>query len=267
MNESPSVLAVGAHPDDIEFMMAGTLMMLGRAGWRMHYLNIANGCMGTATLPPDVAAATRRAESMAACEHIGAEYYESIVDDLHIFHTNEVIGPVVAVVRKIRPRIMLVHSNVDYMEDHTYACRVAVTAAFARALINYPVPPDSPEPFGGDVTLYHAMPYGLRGPFRERVHPGQYVDVTDTIEDKRAMLACHKSQKEWLDHSQGLDAYLDTMTEFAWDVGKMSGRFEYAEGWRRRLHAGYSQEDDDPLREALGDACLIDEDYERALDA
>ena len=49
-------------------------------------------------------------------------------------------------------------------------------------------------------------------------------------------------------------------------MGRLSGRFEYAEGWRRHLHLGLSRDEVDPLREALGDDCLIDTDYETDLD-
>ena len=42
-----TAIAIGAHPDDIEFYMAGTLLLLKRAGWEIHYLNVANGCNGS----------------------------------------------------------------------------------------------------------------------------------------------------------------------------------------------------------------------------
>ena len=65
------------------------------------------------------------------------------------------------------------------------------------------------------------------------------------------MLACHKSQKHWLDASQGFDSYLDTMKDLMREVGAMSGHYEYAEGWRKHLHLGFCAEDADPLSKAL----------------
>ena len=65
------------------------------------------------------------------------------------------------------------------------------------------------------------------------------------------MLACHKSQQQWLDTSQGLNSYLETMHELLREVGTMSGRFEYAEGWRRHIHLGLCPPTADPLRDAL----------------
>jgi LmbE family N-acetylglucosaminyl deacetylase len=116
------------------------------------------------------------------------------------------------------------------------------------------------------VTLYHALPYGLHGPLRERVRPGQFVDVSPVMKEKTAMLACHRSQKEWLDKSQGVGSYVASMEEFTGEVGKMSGRFAFAEGWRRRSHLGFCGPTDDPLSEALGDQCLVDPAYEAGLE-
>jgi len=82
---------------------------------------------------------------------------------------------------------------------------------------------------------------------------------------KRAALACHRSQKEWLDASQGLDSYLTAMEVMSREVGRMSGRFIYAEGWRRHLHLGFCGEHADPLSDALGDKVLISTEYEKNL--
>jgi len=71
------------------------------------------------------------------------------------------------------------------------------------------------------------------------------------IDRKAAMLACHASQKAWLDATQGLDSYLQTMKDLSAEVGQMSGRYAYAEGWRRHLHLGFCSPTADPLRTAL----------------
>ena len=49
-----------------------------------------------------------------------------------------------------------------------------------------------------------------------------------------------------------MDSYLAAMEDFSREVGRMSGRFDYAEGWRRRLHLGFGPEDFDPLAALLG---------------
>jgi len=259
-----AALAIGAHPDDIEFMMAGTLILLRDVGWDIHYMNIANGSCGTETQDVEQIVATRRQEAIDACDVIGAHYHESITNDLEIYHTTELVAKVVAVIRQVRPRVLLLHSPTDYMEDHMNACRIGVTAAFARGMRNAPCEPPIPA-ISDDVTVYHSLPYGLRDPLRRVARAGQYVDISTVIKTKREILAAHRSQKEWLDVSQGLDAYLDTMQTFARQVGKMSGVFEYAEGWRRRFHLGFSATEQDPLSELLGDRCVIDARYETSL--
>lgn len=261
----PVAFAVAAHPDDIELMMAGTLILLERAGYETHYMNIANGSMGTDEFSRESIIAQRTEEAREAARTLGAVFHEPIVDDLDIFYDRGQCRQICSIVREIKPRIMLVQSPQDYMEDHMNACRVAVSAAFYRGMLNYQTDPPRP-PAGDPVTVYHALPYGLHDPLRRRVRAGQYVDVGSAIALKRDALACHKTQKEWLDRSQGLDSYLIAMEDMARQVARMAGRFEYAEGWRRHLHLGFCAPDADPLTEALGDRIFVDPDYEAELE-
>jgi N-acetylglucosamine malate deacetylase 1 len=260
----PAAFAIAAHPDDIEFMMAGTLILLREAGWAIHYLNLANGSHGTANDNRAEIIARRRLEAQEACCRIGAHFHESLCDDLALEHTPAMVAQVLAIIRQVRPCILLTVSPQDYMEDHINASRVAVTAAFARGMPVYHSHPPEP-PFLGELTIYHALPYGLCDQLRRRIRPGQYVDVSPAMQLKREMLAAHTSQQEWLDLSQGLNSYLNNMVEQTREVGRMSGRFEYAEGWRRHLHLGFSAADQNPLSVALGAACSVDAEYERRL--
>jgi LmbE family N-acetylglucosaminyl deacetylase len=84
------------------------------------------------------------------------------------------------------------------------------------------------------------------------VEPDFFVNVSDVVERKVAMLALHASQKNWLDISQGHDSYLQALRDLDEQLGRMSGVFAYAEGWRRHLHLGFCGPQDDPLRDALG---------------
>lgn len=257
MNDAGSkrAFAVAAHPDDIEFVMAGTMILLGQAGYELHYMNIANGCCGSAKHDAATTAATRRQEAIAAAESIGATFHPSLVNDLEIFYDHETLTKLSAVMRAVAPEVLLVHSPVDYMEDHTNACRLAVTAAFTRGMPNYPTSPPR-APVEQPVTIYHAQPHGNRDPLGQPVRPGMFVDISGVMEAKTAMLGCHQSQQQWLDASQGLNSYLAAMRELSREVGSMSDRFEYAEGWRRHLHLGFCGPDDDPLAAALTDRVL-----------
>lgn len=261
----PVAFAIAAHPDDIEFMMGGTLMLLGEAGYETHYMNIANGSMGTAVYTREEIIAMRTEEAREAAALMGAVFHEPLVDDLDIYYDKALPKQVCSVIREIRPSIMLLQSPQDYMEDHTNACRVAVSAAFFRGMRNFITDPPR-DPITDEVTLYHALPYGLRDPLRRRVRAEYYVDVSSMTARKRDALACHRSQKEWLDVSQGMDSYLITLEDMAREVGEMSGRFECAEGWRRHLHLGFCAETTDPLATALGDKVIVSVNYEAELE-
>ena len=256
-NERGRVLAVHAHPDDIEFVMAGTMALLGQAGFELHYLCIANGSCGSLELDAARTIALRRTEAAQAASVLGARYHESLCDDLAILYTEPLLRQVTAVVRRVRPTIVLTASPDDYMEDHMNACRLAVTAAFARGFPNYSSDPAA-APYDGDVVVYHAQPHGHVDGLRRPVVPEFVVDVTDVVDLKRRALACHASQKEWLDRTQGFDSYLDAMAELSAQAGAfvpgVAGRtaVQYGEGWRRHLHLGFSRTESRPLEEALG---------------
>jgi LmbE family N-acetylglucosaminyl deacetylase len=137
------------------------------------------------------------------------------------------------------------------MEDHMNTARVTVTATFLRSVRNYRSIPDEPAIFG-DAMLYHATPHILSDMMRRPVVPELYVDVGAVIDRKERLLACHASQKQWLDRTQGFDSYLKTMRDTTETVGGMSGRFRFAEGWRRHSHVGFTRQDCDPLSDLLG---------------
>jgi LmbE family N-acetylglucosaminyl deacetylase len=160
------------------------------------------------------------------------------------------------VVREVAPEIILTHALRDYMEDHMNAARLAVTAAFCRGMPNYPVDPPR-APADQDVTVYHAQPHGNFDEYGRVVRPEFCVDVTDMQERKAALLAQHASQKAWLDRSQGMDSYLITMRERDREVGRMSGRFAAAEGWRTHYRPGFCADGADPIAAALGPARIV----------
>ena len=252
---SKIALAVAAHPDDIEFLMSGTLLRLADAGYSIHYWNLANGCCGSDCMDREETARVRRLESIHSCQKLAATFHDPICDDLSIFFDRETLARATSVIRQIEPEIVLTHSLSDYMEDHMNTARLAVTATFSRGMKNFPV--DPPQTISRqDVCLYHAQPYSNLTPMRQLVVPDLFVDTTDLMEKKKELLACHASQKEWLDVSQGLDSYLATLESLDRQVGEMSGRFEFAEGWRQHLHLGFASEADNFLHDALAGESL-----------
>ncbi len=258
-------MAIASHPDDIEFLMAGTLILLKQAGWETHYLNISSGNCGSLVYAGSMLKKKRAKEAQNAAKILGTEYHPSLGNDLEVFYDIKTVRRLAAIIREVQPSILLTHSPVDYMEDHTNACRLALTAAFSRCLANFrTIPPRSH--YIGEVTVYHGMPHGLRDPLRRRVIPGSFVDTSAVQDLKRSALAAHVSQQDWLDASQRINSYLQTMDDFGQELGQLSGRFQFAEGWRRHLHYGFCGPDTDPLSVALGSKHLINADYERSLE-
>jgi LmbE family N-acetylglucosaminyl deacetylase len=247
----PSVLAIFAHPDDIEFVAAGTLLRLKDAGWDTHTMNVANGCCGSVTTDRDETARLRLDESRRSAARLGARHYDPICNDLEVDYNPTNLAKIAAIVRIAKPTIVLTHAPLDYMEDHMQTCRLAVTAAFSRAVPNYATDPDTPV-WEGDVAIYHAQPHGNRTPLGEWVTPSLVVPIDEVIERKLAMLSEHQSQQAWLQSSQGMNSYCQTMLDLGCEVAHSTGcSARYAEGWRPHLHLGFSAKPFDPLRQAL----------------
>lgn len=249
-------MAVAAHPDDIEFLMAGTLHLLARAGWETHYMTVANGSCGSLTEGPAATARRRAREAREAARILEARFHPSLTADATILYGMPLLRRLAATVREVGPDVLLVPSPEDYMEDHTETCRLAVTAAFVRGMPNFRTMPQRP-PVSRDVAIYHAMPHGLRDPLRRRIVPDACVDTTSVHEVKRAALAAHRSQHGFLSDTQHMSSYLQVMEDMSRAVGRLSRRFAHAEGWRRHLHYGFCAEDADPLKGALGRRYVI----------
>ena len=239
-------IAVASHPDDIEFMMAGTLIRLKELGYEIHYMNIADGALGGNMLGHSALAARRLEEAKAAAEMAGAIFHAPITHDLEVFYNTEQLTKVVRVIREVDPEIVLTHGPFDYMEDHINAGSLADSSALCRGMGNFRGVEDVP-PVMTDVAVYHSLPLSLKDQLNRPVTPDIFVDVTSTIPLKRQMLNCHQTQKQWLDESQGMDAYLEDMASRAKAMGELCGFCEYAEGWVRHNPNGFCPDNFDPL--------------------
>ena len=253
----PSVLALFAHPDDIEFVAAGTLLLLKDLGWQIHYCNIANGCCGSTDTTRQETAAIRSNESQCSAKLVEASYYPPICDDLDVFYNSENLAKVVAIVRLAKPSIVLTHASVDYMEDHTETCRLAVAAAFSKGIPNLVSDPPC-RSFDGEVALYHAQPHGNRTPMGDLVYPQFAFNIDSVMTRKITMLACHRSQQAWLQSTQKMNSYLQAMTELGRETSNLAGmNCCYAEGWRKHWHLGFSSPEFSPLETALKEYLAI----------
>ncbi len=261
MNLRPTAIAIFAHPDDIEYFAAGTLLLLAKAGFDIHYFNLSTGNCGSVEMDAATTSRTRLGEARNAAAILGATHHPPVCDDLEIFYDLTTLRKVAAVIRQVKPSIVLTHPPQDYMEDHTNTCRLAVTAAFAHGAPNFETDPPSRDAYSEDVFVYHSMPHGLCDQLRVPVTAGSFADTSSVFATQRQALAAHVSQGSWLDHSQGAGCYLRVLDDLTTTVGRLSGRFARAEGWRRHLHLGFSAADEDPLIEILGGQYLLNPAY------
>ena len=257
---SKAAFAIAAHPDDIEFYMAGTLIMLKKAGYEIHYMTIANGSLGSKDFDRRTTAEIRRKEAMAAAELIGAIYHESICEDVEVFYTKELYSALVPEIRDADPEIILTHGPYDYMEDHINSGRLAVSAAFFRGMPNCSVSRPC-TPIDTEVAVYHSMPHGLKDQLNKPVIPELLVNTASTVDIQKDMLRCHRSQKEWLDVTQGKDVYLKGIDEGAALCAAFSKKFTCAEGWIQHNHMGFSSAGFNPLADALKEDCVRNPEY------
>lgn len=240
-------MAIAAHPDDIEFMMAGTLVLLKNAGYEIHYMNLSSGNCGSTESDAATTARIRLLEAQNSARILGAVFHPPICDDFEIFYEAGALRELTGIIRKVKPSIILTHSPVDYMEDHMNACRLAVTAAFVRGVPNFKS--SYPAVSNYNCAIYHALPHGLLDPLGQEVIPGIFIDTESVHTIKKEALDAHKSQKNWLEDSQKMDSYIAAMEDFSIKVGGMSECFVHAEGWRKRVHFGFSESEFDPLKE------------------
>lgn len=245
------VLALFAHPDDVEFRAAGTLLALGEAGYELHCATATSGDLGALLGTRAKIAATRKAEAKAAAKLLGAKWHASFAEDMQVLYSTRLLRRATALVRKVAPTILLTHPPVDYMEDHTETCRLAVSAAFIRGAPLFRTSPERSATLG-PIAVYHSTPHGLVGPLGEPRPPALLVDTAKGHAQKLAALALHQSQREWLDATQGLGSYVETADAQSRALAALVPGLEHAEGWTQHHHLGFGPTGFDPLEQALG---------------
>ncbi|MDD4189709.1 MAG: PIG-L family deacetylase [Mangrovibacterium sp.] len=243
-----TALGLFAHPDDAEFVCAGTLSLLAKAGWKVHIATMAPGDKGTAEYTREEISRIRKAEAARAAGLIGATYHCLEFEDVYIFYTREAIQKTTALIRRIRPDIVFTASPADYMVDHEMTSRIAQTACFSSGIKNLEIEESQFEPV---PYLYYCDPMEGKDILGHPVHPDIYMDISGEVEIKERMLACHESQRNWLLVHHKIDEYILSMKRLAEERGKEAG-MEYAEGLRQHLGHGFPQ--DNILREILGEA-------------
>jgi LmbE family N-acetylglucosaminyl deacetylase len=248
-------LAVLAHPDDAEFLCAGTgtLIRLKREhGWELHVATMTPGDCGSAELPPDEIARVRRGEGAAAAAAAGGTYHCVEERDLRVVYDAPTLEKVVRLLNRVRPRVVFTHSPDDYHLDHEQCSKLVRAATFAAPIPNFLHGPGHAEPhppLDHIPHLYYCDPLDGKDAMGNVIRPAFRVDVGAAIEAKAKMLACHVSQRNWLAKHHGVDNLVGSMTDWAAAQGKLAG-VKYAEGFRQ--HLGHSYPQDNLIGKLLG---------------
>jgi len=251
---SKRILAIHAHPDDVEILAGGTVALLAAAGHKITIVTMTPGDCGSAELDADAIAAMRRSEAAAAAALIGAEYRCAEFRDLAIYSDDASRRRVVEILRQARPDLVLTSAPIDYMCDHEATSALVRDACFAAPARNYATRASIPAPpLGAIPHLYFFDPVGGVDRDEREVPADFYVNVSATFATKRRMLEQHASQRAWLLKHHGIDDYIEMMERWTREAGRRAG-VEFAEGFRR--YNGHPYPQTPLLEELLGDTVV-----------
>lgn len=224
-----NILAIVCHPDDMEITCGGTLLKYKKAGHAVTVCNVANGNMGHYSIMPDELRKIRRKETQKACDIGGFKSVCADIDDLTVDSSDkQQLRKIVQIIREEKPDIIITHHPDDYCSDHRETSKLVFKASFDAT-----VPHFMPE-CGKAVDLiplyYADTDLGIN------FTPTEYVDISDEMDTKEKMLACHESQIVWLKEHDGYDVIAE-QRKLAASRGTQSG-VKYAEGFAPAFVSG-----------------------------
>jgi len=238
-HEKRTVLAVGAHPDDVEILCAGTLALLHAKGWKVECATMTPGDCGSTTQTRADISAIRKKEAASSAALLDGHYRCMECDDIFIAYDRPTLLKVITLVRQVRPDIVFTMSPEDYMIDHEITSAVVRTACFSAGMNN--IHTDGIEPFLRIPHLYYMDPMEGKDALGNGIHPTTIVDISSTFGRKEEMFLCHESQLGWLMAHHGVDEYVESMRTLSTRRGTMVG-VRYAEGFRQHLGHAYPQD-------------------------
>lgn len=151
------ILAIGAHPDDIEIACSGTLAKCVKRGDTVIVCHVSSGNLGHVLIPPNELRVIRANEAKKAGALAGIEVICAEFDDLEIFDNNkEARDKMVQIIRYANPDLIITHAPDDYMPDHTAVSRLVFDASFTATLPNYPPVTNSPARLVPPLLYGHA---------------------------------------------------------------------------------------------------------------
>lgn len=216
------VLAVAAHPDDLEQLCGGTLARFANDGHDITMCHVSRGDRGSFVHTMDEIAAIRHEEAAQAARTIGATHVSLGLSDGEVNasdpHQKDLA---IDVIRRVKPDLLITHHPSDYMPDHVECGKLFEEASFVATLPLY----ETAEPVHQTVAAVYYMDTLAGLGFQ----PTEYVDISGVIETKLASLAAHTSQVEWLRDHDGVDVLEQTRIVSAFR-GFQAGT-TYAEGF------------------------------------
>ena len=215
------VLAIGAHPDDIECGCAGTLARCATRGDSVTIAVAARGDSASSHLCAEELVGVRGEEARAAAALIGAEFVELDLCDSGIAITADNRALFTDLLRRCDPDVVITHCDRDYGSDHSNTLALTLDASVNATVAHF----RTDHPAIGRIPWVHMMePLGGYA-----FQPEVYVDITETFATNRAMLECHRSQIEWMNRYGGMDfrEYIEVVARFR---GYQCG-VRYAEGF------------------------------------
>ncbi len=217
------VLAIGAHPDDLEFYCGGTLARYAERGDTVVMAVATNGDIGSATHTMDEIGAIRKQEALDSAALIGAELIWMDYHDEFFFYNEETRRHMIEVIRMAEPDVVLGHWTDDYHPDHSLS---GMAARDARIMTAVPLIVTASAHLKKIPThFFYDTAAGIN------FAPEVYVDITSTYETKKQMLACHQSQNAWINdvfEGRSIAQMMEVQTAFR---GLQAG-VRYAEGFR-----------------------------------
>ena len=171
-------MAVGAHPDDVEIFMGGTILRLNALGRKGVIVDLTDGSAGTRGTP-----GIRAKESAAAAKALKVKRVQLDEPDGMLGNTLEAQWKLIEVIRRFRPRVLFTHHFMEEHPDHEAVARIVKQAAFRAGLSKLDCPGEPWRP----KRIFHAVG-------STSVIPSFCVDVTDQWESKLRVLRCYVSQ-------------------------------------------------------------------------
>jgi bacillithiol biosynthesis deacetylase BshB1 len=225
MSETVDILAIAAHRDDVEQTCGGTLLVQASLGWSTGILDLTRGEAGTRG-----SAAERAAEADAAAKILGVSHREALdLPDGNVQNTLENRLKIAAVLRRLRPRVVILPYWQGRHPDHYTTATLGYEACFAAGLSKLELPAEDGPPHRPYKILYASLYADVRPTF--------VVDITPHIETRLQALLAYRSQ--YGEQSQGAGLFVpeedirERMFSTARHYGLLAG-VRYAEPFVQR---------------------------------